>query len=96
MDVHLTSGQVVGFMAVATPALIGWWVKSSLDKLDKINVLEARINSLKDSINELKGEMKLLVEMGKSMAVLENKANTLFKKYDELEKRLNKINVQIQ
>lgn len=96
MDIQLTNSQVIGFLAVASPVMIGWWVKTSLDKLDKINVLEHRINSLKETLVEIKGEMKTIIEMGKQMAVLDSKANTLFNKYDELSKRLEKINVQIQ
>ena len=93
---QITGDQALTMLMIATPAVIGWWIKSSLDKLDEIKVLSHRINSLKENVTELKGEMKLLVEMGKSMAVLESKANTLFKKYDDLNERLNKINVQIQ
>lgn len=93
---QITVDQAIGAMTIATPVIIGWWIKSSLDKLDQIKLMDHKINVLTGAIKELKGEMKTLIEMGKSMAVLDNKATTLFTKYDELNERLNKINVQIQ
>ena len=93
---QVTGEQALTMLMIATPAVVGWWIKSSLDKLDEIKVLSHRVTSLRDNVKELKGEMKTLVEMGKAMAVQENKTNTLFHKYDELNERLNKINAQIQ
>ena len=93
---QITSDQALGVLMVATPAVLGWWIKSSLDKLDEIKLLSHKINVLSGQLKEIKGELKVIIEMGKAMAVQENKTNTLFNKYDELNERLNKISVQIQ
>lgn len=96
MDVNISGDQALQMLMVAMPAMIGWWIKSSLDKLDQIKLINHKVMTLSEQLREIKGELRVIIEMGKSMAVLDNKANTLFKRYDELHERLNKISVQIQ
>lgn len=95
MDVSITGQQAVSILTIASPVVIGWWIKSSLDKLDEIKIMNHKIHTLSNNMKELKGEMRMIIEMGKSMAVLESKANTLFKKYDDLNERISKIGLQI-
>jgi predicted transcriptional regulator len=74
-------------------AAIGFWIKSSLRKIDQVTTLIVKVENLNTTVTELRGEIKAISQIQKEVAVLQSNMATHWKKFDELANRIRDIRV---
>lgn len=70
-------------------AVIGWWIKGQLNKIDKISEIIVKIENLRERILELKIMIEKLDQTREDVVLLKREVSTQWKRYDELTKRFD-------
>lgn len=75
-------------------AVIGWWIKGQLNKIDKISEIIVKIDNLKERILELKIMVEKFDQTKEDVILLKRDVSTQWKRYDELTKRVDGVLTQ--